>query len=177
MECRAANQKTALLPSPASGRGAGGKGGLIRERLQLLSRKVLSGNVNEIALAGMPVLPPLRFGRRVGKALQLAQRLSEMCRVVFGIDDRVPPAIVDDQAGRKLVIAEAATALPMHRLCDAALVHAVDDFLHAWDDVGVAMLAQLDHDPASAHLVCNCSSSAGTSEGIEDEIARRGCQI
>ena len=49
--------------------------------------------------------------------------------------------------------AETAAALPVHRFTDAALVAAVDDLAQAGDDVGVAMLAQLDHDPAPPHLV------------------------
>ena len=38
----------------------------------------------------------------------------------------------------------------------------------------MAMLAQLDHDPATTHLVGNCAGGAGTGEGIEDEVVGVG---
>jgi hypothetical protein len=43
--------------------------------------------------------------------------------------------------------------------------------------VGVAVLAQLDHDPATAHLVRDRAGGAGASEGVEDEIAGIGCYL
>jgi hypothetical protein len=63
--------------------------------------------------------------------------------------------------------------LPIHGLADAALVLAVDDFFQAWNDVGVAVLAQLDHDPAAAHLAGHGAGGTGTGKGVEDEVA--GC--
>jgi len=36
----------------------------------------------------------------------------------------------------------------------------------------VAMLTQLDADPATPHLVSDSGSRAGTKKGVEDEIAR-----
>jgi hypothetical protein len=33
------------------------------------------------------------------------------------------------------------------------------------------MFAQLDHDPAAAHLVGDCAGGAGTGEGVENEVA------
>jgi ribosomal protein S5 len=44
-------------------------------------------------------------------------------------------------------------------------------FLQARNDVGVAMLAQLHHDPAAAHLVGDGAGGAGAGEGVEDEVA------
>ncbi len=125
----------------------------------------------------MPVLPPLRFGRRVGKAFQLAQRLGEMRGVVLGIDDRVAPAVIDDQAGRKLVVAETAAALPIHCLADAALVFTVDDLLQARNDMSVAVVSQFDHDPAAAHFVRDCAGGAGTGEGVKDEVVGVGGDV
>ena len=118
------------------------------------------------------VLPPLRFGRRVGKAFQLTQRFGEVRGVVLGIDDWIVPAVVDDEAWRKLVVTETATALPVHRFGNAALVFTVDDFFQARDDMRVAMFAQLYHDPAAAHFVGDCAGGAGTAERIKDNIHR-----
>jgi hypothetical protein len=59
-------------------------------------------------------------------------------------------------------------------LLNAAGVIAVDDFLQAWNDVGVAVLAELDHDPAAAHLVGDGAGGAGAGEGVEDEVAGLG---
>jgi hypothetical protein len=84
----------------------------IGQGLQLLSGQVLRGDVDEVSLAGVAVLPPMRFRRRVVEAFQLGQRLGQLRSVVFGIDDRVAPAVVDDQARGKTVIAEAAAAVP-----------------------------------------------------------------
>jgi hypothetical protein len=71
MESRAAHQQ-ALLGAD-----------FIGQRLQLLGGQVLRGDVDEVALAGMAVLPPLRFRRRVGEAFQLGQRLGQLRGVVF----------------------------------------------------------------------------------------------
>jgi hypothetical protein len=34
--------------------------------------------------------------------------------------------------------------------------------------VGMAMIAEFDHDPAAAHFVGNCACGAGASEGVKD---------
>jgi hypothetical protein len=48
---------------------------------------------------------------------------------------------------------------------------AVNDLLQARHDVGMTVLAQLDHDPAAAHFVRDRASCAGAGEGVEDEVA------
>ena len=63
------------------------------------------------------------------------------------------PFVLSQQRGGELEVAEAAAALPADRLGDAAGVLAVDDLLQTRNDVSVAVLAQLDHDPAAAHFV------------------------
>ncbi len=73
-----------------------------------------------------------------------------------------------------MVVAETAAALPGRRFTNTALIFAVDDFLQARNDVGVAVLAQLDHDPAATHLVGDGAGGAGTGEGVEDEVAGVG---
>ena len=74
-----------------------------------------------------------------------------------------------------MVVAEAAAALPVGGFGDAAFVGVVDNFLEAGDDVGVAMVAEFDHDPAATHFVSDCACSTGACEGIEDEISGVCC--
>ncbi len=64
--------------------------------------------------------------------------------------------------------------MPTDGLADSALVGAVDDLLQARDDVRMAVFAQLDHDPAPAHLVRDSAGGAGAGKGVEDEIAGVG---
>jgi hypothetical protein len=120
----------------------------------------------------MAVLPPVGFRRRVAEAFQLGQRLGQLRGVVLGIDDRVAPAVVDDQAGREPVIAESRRRLASSRpAVMPPCVLAVDDLLQARNDVRMAMLAQLHHDPAAAHFVGHGAGGAGAGEGVEDEVA------
>lgn len=145
-----------------------GTADFIRQRLQLLGGQILRGDVDKIALAGKPVPPPMRFRRRIAETLKLAQRFGQHRRVVFGIDHRVSPTVVNDQRRRQFVVAETAAALPVHGFADAAGIVAVDNFFQARDDMGMAVLAQLDHDPAAAHFVRNCTGGTGAGEGVED---------
>ncbi|MBT9137293.1 MAG: hypothetical protein DDT34_02381 [Firmicutes bacterium] len=123
----------------------------------------MSGYADEIALAGIAEFPPIDFRWRVSKAFELAQRFCKLNRVVVRVNDGIAPTVVHDQAGSELVVTKAAATAPVHRLADA-----VDDLLQARDDVGVAVLAQLHHDPAAAHLVGDCAGGAGAGEGIEN---------
>ena len=65
-----------------------------------------------------------------------------------------------------MVVAEAAAAFPAGGFGDAAGVLAVDDLLHPRDD-RMAVVAKLDHDPATAHLVSDGSRRPGTGERVE----------
>ena len=76
-----------------------------------------------------------------------------------------------------MVVTEAAATLPVNGFSDAAFVCAVDDFLEAGDDVGVTMFAEFDLNPAATHLVGDCACSAGTCEGVEDEIVGICCDL
>ena len=69
--------------------------------------------------------------------------------------------------GRKPVVAETAAALPAYAAGDAARVLTIDHLAEAGDDVGVGVLAELDHDPAAAHLVGDRAGCAGAGEGVE----------
>ena len=88
---------------------------------KLLVAERLRGDVDEIALGRMPVLPVDRVARRIGEALQLAQRLGQHRGVVLLVDDPVAPLVLLQQRRREPVVAETAAALPAHRLGDAAL--------------------------------------------------------
>ena len=101
----------------------------------------------------MPVLPPAQLRGHIGETLQLAQRLSQLCCVVVRINDRIAPAVIDDQARRELVVAEATAALPIHSFGNAAFVCASDYLLQARNNMRMTVLAQFDHDPATAHFV------------------------
>ena len=122
----------------------------------------------------MAVLPPQRLAGRIGKALQLAHGRRQHGRVVRGVDDQIAPAVGGQQRGGQFVIAKAAAALPARGLRHPAGVLPVDDLLQARNDVRVAVLAQLHHDPAAAHFVSDGAGGAGTGEGVQDEVAGVG---
>ena len=88
--------------------------------------------------------------------------------------DPVAPLVLFQQRRRQAVVAETAAALPVDGLGDAAGVFAVDHLFQPGDDVGVAVLAQLHHDPAAAHFVGHRAGGAGAGEGVEDEVAGVG---
>ena len=75
------------------------------------------------------MLPPMRLRRREGEAFQFRQRLGQHRWVVLWIDNRIAPAIVDDQAGREVVVAEPTTTFPANVFGNATIVLAVDDLL------------------------------------------------
>ena len=60
----------------------------------------------------------------------------------------------------QVVIAEPAAALPLHGLGDTAGIFAVDYLPEPRNDVRVAVLAELDHDPAAAHLLSHGAGCA-----------------
>ena len=103
---------------------------------------------------------------------KLSERLGEHGGVVGLVDDPVAPLVLFQERRGEVVVAEAAAPLPTHALRDAAGVLAVDHLLQTRDDVGVAVLAQLYHDPAPPHLVGNGTSGSGPGEGVEDEVAK-----
>src|SRR5579884_3354080 len=133
--------------------------------------KGLRRHVDKIGLGRVPVLPVDLFAGRVSEAHQLAHGLGQHGGVVLLADDKIAKAVFFEQRRRKPVVAEAAAALPVHRLGDAAGVLAVDDLLEARNDVRVAVLAQFDHNPAAAHLVGDCASRTRAGERVEDDVA------
>src|ERR1035437_8138721 len=116
----------------------------------------LSRYINEVGFGGAALLP-VEIAGGVLKAHDLAHGLGQHGRVVLLADDEVVEAILFKQCWSDVVVAETAAALPLNGIGDAAFVFTVNDLLHARNDVCMAMLAQLNHDPAAAHLVGNCA--------------------
>ena len=52
-----------------------------------------------------------------------------------------------------------------------------DDFLQARQAVRDGVVAQLDADPAAAHLVGDSGGGAGAQETVEDEVVGVGCDV
>ena len=150
---------------------------VVGQGLQLLGTQRLRGDVDEVGLGAVAVLPVHIGAGREGEAFQLGHRRGQHLGVVFLVDHPLAEAVLLQQAGRQAVVAEAAAALPAGGLGDAAGIFAVDDLLQARNDVGVAVLAQLDHDPAAAHLVGDGAGGAGASKGVEDKIAGIGRDV
>src|SRR2546427_9209412 len=99
----------------------------------------------------MAVLPINRVTWGVDEPFKLAPRLGQHGGVEFLADDPVPPLVLFKEGGREAEIAEPAAAFPVHGLRDAAEVMPINHPLEPGSDMGVAVVAQLDHDPASAH--------------------------
>ena len=158
----AANQQSTLVAD------------FLADQAQLIVTQAAGGDVDKIAFAAVAVHPEMRLAGRVGETHVLAHGLGEHFRVVGLVDDPVAPLILFQQRRRQTQVAEPATALPIHGLADATLIRAVDNLLQARHDMGMAVLAQLDHDPAPTHLVRHGAGGAGAGEGIEDEVARIG---
>ena len=73
-------------------------------------------------------------------------------------------AVVEDRCAEAHE-AEAAAALPVHRLADAALL-AVEHFFQARHAVRLRMLAHLNADPAAPHFLGNGSGGAGAEKAV-----------
>jgi len=71
---------------------------------------------------------------------------------------------------RGFSLACSTAAFPLFGFGNPPSVGTVDDLLHPWNDMRITMLAQLNHNPPSSHLLSDGSCRARTSEGIEDEI-------
>ncbi len=131
-------------------------------------------HIKKIPFRGIAMLPIDGIAGRVSETLQLAERLSQHGSVVGFVDDPVPPLVFFQKRRREAIVAETAPAFPVDRLGNAARIFAVNDFFQTRNDMRVAMLTQLYHDPAAAHLVGDCPGCAGPGERIEDEVAGVG---
>src|ERR1035441_2861033 len=74
-------------------------------------------------------------------------------------------------------VTETTAAFPSGRFRHTAWIFAVDDLLQARDDVRVAVLTEFNHNPTAAHLLGDCTSSAGTCERIKNDVAGTCCNI
>src|SRR5258708_37087531 len=112
-----------------------------------------------------------RIARRVVESFELAHSLSEHYGVVILIDNPVAPLVLFQKRWRQPVITKPAAALPIDCLADSTLIGSVYHLPQARNDVRVNVLAQLDHDPASAHLLRNGAGCAGASQRIKHPIS------
>lgn len=71
----------------------------------------------------------------------------------------------------------AAAALPVHGLRNAALIIALNDLFQTRHNMGFAMVAKLDHNPATPHLMCHGPGSARPRKRIEDYIISLGREL
>ena len=133
--------------------------------------EILRGDVDEISLRGMAVLPIDRIARRIGETFEFTDCFSQHFGVVGFVNDPIVPLVFFQQRGRQSKVAEPTAALPAYSFRNTALVYVINDLLQTWDDMRVAMFAQFDHDPASTHFVRHCAGSAGASEGVENPVA------
>ena len=133
---------------------------------ELLVGKGLGGYVDEVTFCGVAVLPEESIAWGIGEAVEFADGFGEHGRVVAAANDPVAPRVLLQERRGEAVVAEASAALPVDRFGDAPFIFAVDDFFEPGDYVGVAVLAEFDHDPTSAHLMGDSAGGAGTGEGV-----------
>ncbi|MNR15036.1 hypothetical protein D3C85_1315460 [compost metagenome] len=114
------------------------------------------------------------LARRILEAHMLAHGLGQHLGVVGRVDHPVAPLILFQQRRCKAHVAKATATLPANCLADTALILAVDHLLKPRHDMGMAVFAQLDHDPAAAHFMGHSAGSAGAAEGVENEVAGVG---
>ena len=69
-------------------------------------------------------------------------------------------AAVAERSGRfDKLLSVGETLLHVHS-GDATMVFAIDHLLQTWDDMAIAVFAQLHHDPATAHFVSDGAGGA-----------------
>src|SRR4051812_47001113 len=112
----------------------------------------------------MPVLPELRVAGGVREAFELAQGFSQLFGLLLLADDQVAEGVLLQERRGERVVTEASAALPAHALCNAAEIGAVDELRETGDDVGVAVVPDLHHDPATTHLVSDGTGCSRTGE-------------
>src|SRR5262249_39088438 len=125
-------------------------------------------HIDEIALGRMSVLPIDGIAGRIYKTFELAKGLCQHRGVVFLVDDPIVPRVALQQRSCEAVVPEASPALPADGLGYAAVVLTGDPPLEAGNDVRVAGLAELHHDPAPAHFMRNRAGGARAGKGVKD---------
>lgn len=81
---------------------------LVAQGLQSFGIQRLRGHIDEIVFRTVTVLPVMRIGRRIAKALQLANRRRKHLGVVFLVHHPIAPTVLLQQARRQPVVAETA---------------------------------------------------------------------
>lgn len=90
------------------------------------------------------------------------------------------PSTGNGQRKAEFLEAELAKDIAQRNFIPNLLVHEFEALLfvqidafeqQARDDVRVAMITQLHHDPAAAHLVRHCTGCAGTGERVKNQVA------
>src|SRR6202050_4976333 len=81
------------------------------------------------------------------------------------------------ERGREAVVTKAATAFPAYGFGNPSMISGINHVTQSRDNVGVAMLAQFDHDPASVHFLSDVTGCSRASKRIEYPITRTGCDV
>ena len=102
---------------------------------------------------------------------------SQHLGIVFGADDHHSVFVFVEERWGKFAKAESSATCPACGGGDASLVCAIDHFLEAWHAMRISMVAQLNTDVATTHLVCHCRRRTATEEAIQHKVARRSCTL
>src|SRR5208282_1986537 len=100
----------------------------------------------------MAVLPIKRITGSVLESLQLTQRLGEHWGIELSIYYPIAPSVLFEQRRRKMKILKSATATPRQEFRHPSGVISVDHLVQAWNDMRVAMLSELDHNPSTSPI-------------------------
>src|SRR4051812_21199270 len=86
----------------------------------------------------------------------------------------IAPPVFFQQRWRETVALEPAATHPRHGAGNTAVVIAINYLPKTRDDVCEAMVTELHHNPATAHLVRDGAGRSGASKRVEDKFARIG---
>jgi hypothetical protein len=126
---------------------------LIAELLELVVAQGLRRHIDEIELRRVAMLPIDRIARGIDEAFQFAHHFRDYGSIIVLVNNPVTPFVFFQQGRRQPEVTKSPSPFPANSLCDPTCISAINDLLQAWNDMRMAMLAQLDHDPASAHLM------------------------
>src|SRR5215813_15252552 len=120
------------------------------------------------------MLPIDCIARSVGETFELTHRFSQHLRFILPVDDAVVPFIFIQQRWCKHEVTEPSSTLPSDSLCHSTLINCIDDSPQTWNDVRVAMLSQLDHNPAATHFMGYRAGGARAGKGVQHPVTRLG---
>ena len=119
-----------------------------------------------VQTSAVAIFEILDFADGFDEHLLIVSRVNCVNRMIF----RRKLFITNKERFGKVIIFKPATAFPINGFWYTALVSAVNDFFHSRNDMRVAVLAKLAHDPTATHFMGYGAGCAGTGEGIKDEI-------